>query len=377
MDYTRTLDEVFSQFKGPAFAIRLWDSVVRTYGQPGTPQFTLVMDSPRVATRLLAEGALGFGESYMEGSLRIEGDLEAYLRMRHQFKHVRPSLRLWLATLYARLTSPFTRKAQIAKHYDLGNEFFERLLDPETMSYSAGLYEGAEKPLPDAQGSKLDYIMGLLSLPGGSRVLDLGAGWGGFAMRAAGSGLIVTGYTISDAQLSFARDRVIHSAGPGTIALEHRDMLGSLPQGAFEAVVSIESIEHVGKENLPNYFRSVFDALTPGGSFYIQCTGRYVPRRVDAWTIKYVFPGGYLPPKDELIQSAKDAGFDIALFKDDTDDYVRTMTAWIANLERNRDYIEKRYGASFYRLWELWMHGAKVAFEVGSMSLFRIHVQKP
>src|SRR3989344_8571063 len=101
MNYSRVIDEIFSQFNGPRFSIKLWDGSERYYGSGTSTAFTLVIDDAITAQRLLAQGALGFGEAYMEGRLRIEGDLEAYLRLRHQFKYVRRSLRLALATFLA------------------------------------------------------------------------------------------------------------------------------------------------------------------------------------------------------------------------------------------------------------------------------------
>src|SRR5947207_3362118 len=121
MNYAKVIQEIFSQFKGPKFSVKLWDGSELFCGTGPTTTFTLVIEDEKTAQRLLAEGALGFGEAYMEGKLRIEGDLEAYLRLRHQFKHVRRSWRLILASLLARWDAPRGRKEEIAYHYDLGN----------------------------------------------------------------------------------------------------------------------------------------------------------------------------------------------------------------------------------------------------------------
>lgn len=119
MNYSRVIDEIFSQFDGPRFSVRLWEGLERHYGSGISTAFTLVIKDALTAQRLLGQGSLGFGESYMEGHLRIEGDLEAYLRLRHQFKKVRRSLRLVLATFLARRNLSRNRKEDIAHHYDL------------------------------------------------------------------------------------------------------------------------------------------------------------------------------------------------------------------------------------------------------------------
>lgn len=377
MNYSRIIQEIFSQFKGPKFSIKLWDGQEYFYGTGPLKTFTLVIKDEKTAQRLLAHGALGFGESYMEGRLQIEGDLEAYLRLRHQFKHVRRSLRLVLATLLANWSVPRDRKEQIAYHYDTGNDFFQMILDGETMSYSAGRYEKGTEDLAQAQRKKLELVCKWLDLSKGSSVLDLGSGWGGFAKYAAkNKHWNINGYTLSKSQLEYCRRLIKANNLEESISLEYRDMIENLPATQFDGIAMIESIEHVGQKKLPHFFNQLHKILKPGGSLTIQMTGRYKPRAVDPWTLKYVFPGGYLPTKDEIISAAELAGFAVEEFRDDTDDYILTMTEWIRNLEKHRADIEHKFGSSFYKLWELWMHGAKVAFEVNSMNLFRIHFQR-
>ena len=373
MNYSRVINEIFSQFDGPRFSVKLWDGSERYYGSGTSRVFTLIIDDAKTAKRLLAQGALGFGEAYMEGRLRIEGDLEAYLRLRHQFKYVRHSLRLLLATFLAGMTVPKSRKDQIAYHYDLGNDFFQMILDNETMSYSAGRYETGSENLASAQQKKLELICNQLGLPAGASVLDLGSGWGGFAFYAAKNlKWNVSGYTLSDAQLEYCQKLIKKNRLEHLVSFEYRDIVENLPTSQFDAIAMLESIEHIGQRQLIPFFHQLKQTLKPGGLLYIQTTGRYKPHPIDRWTLKYVFPGGYLPAKEELLTAASQAGLEIKEFRDDTSDYLRTMTEWIKNLESHRAGIEAKFNKPFYRLWELWMHGAKVNFELGDMSLFRL-----
>ena len=377
MNYVRVIDEIFRQFKGQKFSIKLWDGKERYYGSGKITAFTLLIKNEATVQRLLAQGSLGFGEAYMDGSLQIRGDLEAYLRLRHQFKQVRRSWRLALATFLAGRKIPHDRKGQIIQHYDLGNEFFRMILDHKTMSYSAGRYENVSETLEQAQLKKLNFICEWLDLPANASILDLGSGWGGFAKFAAQTfKWHVTGYTLSNAQLNYCKKVASIKTVKNLIVFKDRDMT-NLPTTQFDGIVIIEAIEHVGKEKLTNFLYDVAKALKPGTPLIIQTTGRYQPHRVDRWTLKYVFPGGYLPAKSELFDAASDAGLIIEEFRDDTQDYIFTMTEWIKNLESHKSDIERMFDKSFYRLWELWMHGAKVNFEIGSMSLFRIRLRKP
>lgn len=379
MDYSKVVNEIFSQIKGVRFNIKIWDSKLLQYGiRKDKPLFTLVFENENSAKRLLSEGALGFGESYMEGSLRIEGSIDEYLRLRHQFKNIKPSVRMVVATLLAKRASLKSTREQIAYHYDLGNEFFDKFLDKQTTSYSCALYKTPNQKLGDAQLEKIKFICSLLDLPPNSTILDLGSGWGGFANYAAQNHKWnVEGYTLSKKQLKYSKDLISKNKQSKRVNFKYKDMLTELPKKQYDAVVMIESIEHVGKDRLASYFDDLYKLVKPGGSLYIQATGQYRSRTVDKFITKYVFPGGYLPSYKELVELPIDAGFRAVEIHDNTDDYIRTMKTWISSIESNRQFIEDRYDESFYRLWELWTHGAKISFEVGYMSLFRLHFKKP
>lgn len=377
MNYIKVIEEIFRQYEGSKFSVQLWDNKERFYGSGATVNFKLIIKDSFTVQRLLSQGSLGFGESFMDGSLKVEGNIEAYLRLRHHFKKVRFSPLLAIAKFLASHKIPKDRRNQIAYHYDLGNDFFKMILDHKTMSYSAGLYKKSSESLANAQQNKIDLTCKWLNLPKNASVLDLGSGWGGFAFQAAKSyKWRVTGYTLSKAQLDYSRKITKTHRLENLISFEYRDMLANFSPTKFDGVVMIESIEHVGQKNLAPFFHKIKSSLKNEAPFVIQLTGRYIPKRVDRWTLKYVFPGGYLPAKVEIFDAAKDAGLLVEEFRDDTLDYIRTMKEWIKNLEKHQSNIEKMFDKKFYRLWYLWMHGAKVNFELGEMSLFRLKLRR-
>jgi len=379
MDYGKIVNDIFSQISGARFDIKLWDSRKFKYGNTKKkPGFTLVFEDENTAKRLLSEGALGFGEAYMEGKLHIEGSIDDYLRLRHQFKSIKPSARMIIATLLAKHGGLKSTEDQIAYHYDIGNDFFEKFLDEQTKSYSCALFKNPSQKLDEAQLEKIKLICNWLNLPPNSSVLDLGSGWGGFANYAAENHKWnIEGLTLSKKQLKYSKDLISKNKQSNRVSFKYKDMLTELPKKQYDAIVMIESIEHVGKDRLASYFDDLYKIVKPGGSLYIQATGQYKSRTVDKFITKYVFPGGYLPSYKELVALPIDAGFRAIEIHDNTDDYICTMKTWISSIEANKQFIEDIYGESSYRLWELWTHGAKISFEVGYMSLFRLHFKKP
>jgi cyclopropane-fatty-acyl-phospholipid synthase len=378
MNYLSVMDEIFSQFKGKKFSVKLWDGSVKSYGDSGECTFTIVIKDVNTARSLLADGSLGFGEAYTDGRLDIEGDLDEYLRLRHQFKRVKKTPRLIFSTILAKLSTPFNRRSQISYHYDIGNDFFEMILDKETMSYSSGVFKHSSDDISLSQNNKLDLVFNWLDIKQGDSIIDLGFGWGGFIKYATQKAkCYITGYTLSQAQLRYTQNLINNGNLSDLVKLEYRDMIDDLPKKQFDCAVMLESIEHVGKKRLPKFFKNIKEVIKPNGLLYIQLTGRYKIRSVDRWILKYVFPGGYLPSKGEILDSASKAGFVLEKFQDDTSDYIKTITVWIQNLERNKEKIESMFGSNFYRLWRLWMHGAKVSFETEYMNLFRILFRNP
>jgi cyclopropane-fatty-acyl-phospholipid synthase len=377
MNYIKVLHNIFKQFDGPKFGVRLWDSKTKYYGKDGDSNFTLCISKPNVVKRLLAEGALGFGESYMDGTLDVEGDLEAYLRLRHQFKHVKPSARLVLAKLWAELTKPKKRDGQISYHYDLGNDFFSLFLDKETMSYSAAHFESEKETLGKAQENKLNLICEWMNLPKGSRILDLGSGWGGFATRAAKEyGWYIDGNTLSQKQLDYCNELISKNDLNNQVHIKYEDFTAINEVKKYDGAVMIEAIEHVGKDNLDFFLKNIERRLEDGAPFYLQFTGRYKPKLVDPWTLKYVFPDGHLPAKQEFLDAVEESDLVVEKFEDNTEDYKKTMSTWIDSIEFHQSDIEKLFDKKFFRLWKLWTHGAYVNFEIGDMNLFRVLLRK-
>lgn len=375
MNYIKVIEEIFKGYQGPKFSVWLWDKKERSFGSGKSANFQLLIKDEITVQKLLSQGSIGFGESFMNGTLEVEGDIEEYLKLRHYFKKIKFSFFLALAKFLSQRNIPRNRQNQISYHYDIGNDFFNLILDKKTMSYSSGMYTKNEN-LSQAQHNKIEFICQWLDLPEHSSILDLGSGWGGFATYAAQKyQWLIAGVTLSDAQLKYCQNLIKINNLKKMITFIYQDMFKNLPDNLYDGAVMIESIEHAGKQNLIRFFVNMRRVLKYNAPFILQFTGRYIPKRVDKWTLKYVFPGGYLPTRDEVIQAAEYGKFRVLAFQDDTSDYISTMTEWINNLEHHQRQIEKMFDKRFFRLWYLWMHGAKVNFEINDMSLFRLKLK--
>jgi cyclopropane-fatty-acyl-phospholipid synthase len=311
--------------------------------------------------RVLHQGSLGFGESYMERWWDV-GDLEELI-YRLLKARLDERVRTWrdvLAFLSAALLNRQRRSRAFVvgeRHYDIGNDLYQRMLDSR-MIYSCGYWENANT-LDEAQRAKLDLVFHKLSLQPGQRVLDVGCGWGGALEYAAREyGVEGVGITISREQADYARRRC---AGlPIEIRLEdYRET-----RGDFDHVYSIGMFEHVGPRNYRTYMQTLRRCLRPGGRFLLHTIGanRSSGRAVnDPWIEKYIFPNSKLPAEAE-ISAAIDGLFNVAGRQSIGMHYVRTLRAWRVNFERHWPTLKKNRDDEFFRMWEFYLNCSAATF---------------
>ncbi len=334
-----------------------------------------VFDS-RVYRRILTQGSLGFGESYMDNMWEsheldelfhrlLKVDIEKHLGSVAKF---RLYFEIFRQNLFNRQTSK--RAYEVGKkHYDTGNDIFQAMLDP-TMSYSCGYWAEADN-LAQAQKHKLDLICRKLMLQPGERVLEIGCGWGSFAQYAAENyGVEVHGITISKEQQTLAQERC---AGlPVTIELmDYRDL-----QGQFDKIVSIGMFEHVGPKNYPVYFDSAMKLLKPEGLFLLHTIGIHATSlKVDPWIDKYIFRNGKLPSAEELA-SVLNSRFVIEDWHNFGTDYDKTLMAWWENFDKAWPDLSTHYDERFYRMWKYYLHSCAGFFRSKQGQLWQLVLSK-
>jgi cyclopropane-fatty-acyl-phospholipid synthase len=338
--------------------------------------------------RILVNGETGAGEAYMDG-LWSSPDLVALIELASLNRaslalsagwwRVPGQLVRTLAHRARRNTRAGSRR-NIAAHYDLGNDFYRLFLD-ETLTYSSAVFASPDQSLADAQRNKYRRIAERAGLAPGQHVLEIGTGWGGFALYAAGElGCRVTSITISRAQWELARERVRAAGLESLVDLQLRDYreIG----GTYDAIVSIEMLEAVGAEYFATFFEVCDRALAPGGRMSLQSItfpdAAYESQRRGAnWIQQYIFPGGLCPSLAVIERSTRDTNLLITGVEDIAPHYVRTLRAWRTRFLEQLDAVRAMgFDDRFVRMWEYYLALSEAAFATGATQDLQIVFEK-
>ena len=327
------------------------------------------VNDSRFFARVLAEGTLGFGESYMESWWDCDDIEELCFRSirSHIHTRIRPSFGAIVEVALSILLNLQTKsrsRVVARKHYELGNDFFGAMLDP-AMQYSCAYFHGTAD-LATAQEMKIELICRKLGLTPGMRVLDIGCGWGGLAQHMASNyGCEVVGLTISEEQRRYAEN--LCEDLPVDIRLQdYRDV-----DGVYDRIVSVGMFEHVGPKNHLTYMKKVRGCLKPDGLFLLHTiTANEIRRTCDRWISKYIFANSMIPTASEVLQASE------GLFV--TEDlhnlgpyYVPTLRAWESAFMKSREEFRFRYGEEFVRMWRLYLLSCSGAFRARSLQVFQ------
>ncbi|MFN3524123.1 MAG: class I SAM-dependent methyltransferase [Phenylobacterium sp.] len=346
---------------------------MRITGGEAGPEARLIVHDYRFMNRVMAAGDIGFAEGYMAGEWDTP-DLSALLSaMSLNFDGIQRvalgSPLAWLVNLAGHLMNDNSRKGSrrnIHAHYDLGNAFYSRWLDP-TMTYSSARYERPGQALTEAQRNKYRALAQSMDLRPEHHVLEIGCGWGGFAEFAARDlGARVTGITISKEQYDFAARRMFEQglAERAEIRLvDYRDV-----QGQYDRVASIEMFEAVGERHWPAYFAKVREALVGGGRAGLQIITikdeffAGYRRRAD-FIQKYIFPGGMLPSEKRLKEETEKAGLSWRGISRFGQNYADTLAEWGRRFEGAWDDIRRMgFDERFRRLWKFYLSYCEAGF---------------
>ena len=360
---------------------------VRIEGREPGPDARLIIKDFRFMSRVLSEGDIGFGEGFMAGEWDtpdLSELLEGFTVNLDRLRALLEGNVFWRAINMAahalRRNSRSGSKRNILAHYDLGNAFYARWLDP-SMTYSSARFERPGQPLSEAQRNKYASLARQIGLGPDNHVLEIGCGWGGFAEFVAGEvGARVTGITISPAQYEFARKRLFEKglADRADVRLiDYRDV-----EGQFDRVASIEMFEAVGEAYWPRYFRKIRDVLSPGGRAGLQIItirdelfAEY--RRRSDFIQKHVFPGGMLPSEMRLREETAKAGLELSDVVRFGQNYADTLAEWARRFEGAWEDIRSLgFDERFRRLWRFYLGYCEAGFRTERTNVVQLSLSR-
>ncbi|MDX2482670.1 MAG: cyclopropane-fatty-acyl-phospholipid synthase family protein [Pseudodonghicola sp.] len=369
--------ETCGQIRTGSLRLRTPEGEVFDFGA-GSPAAEMQIYDWSVVTAIAARGDIGLGETYVAGlweTPSIADLAEVALKNLDQFRGyayagIWNTLKFRVVNRLMRANSPRGAARNIRAHYDVGNEFYQLWLDAG-MTYSSAMFAPGDNDLNRAQNRKYDRILQRLGT--GERVLEIGCGWGGFAERAADTGRVVTGLTISPSQKGYADARL---DGRADIRLEdYRDS-----RGTFDNIVSIEMIEAVGQDYWPTYFATLKARLAEQGRAMIQAitvADSYFDtyRRSSDYIRHYTFPGGMLLSNAVIAEQARRAGLVVKDSHAFGADYARTCATWNERLEQQSDRIRRLgHDESFLRNWRFYLGICAASFAAGQTDVVQVEL---
>lgn len=344
-------------------------------GDHAMPLLTLQILRPEFFRRVLSGGSVGFGEAYVDGlwtTSNLSGLLKLLARNQQNVGRLRKGFSVVASQLnrfyhLARRNTLKKSRENIQAHYDLSNDFYASFLDP-TMTYSSACFNNYDESLEAAQLNKIDRMLDLAGVKAGDHILEIGSGWGALALRAAERGCRVKTITLSDEQFAFAQQRFVDADLDDQIEICIQDYRALT--GQFDAVLSCEMIEAVGKEYLPSYFKTIRDCLKPGAKAVIQSItisdDRYDQycRSCD-WIQKHIFPGGHLPSPAAIHELVADAGsMQVERMDAFGRDYAETLRRWAKDFNSKRETINSLgFDESFRRKWNYYLSYCEAGFD--------------
>jgi len=383
-----TLLKRFSQFQQGSIRVSFDGGAdYQLQGEQAGPRAQVRIHRPfALARALLLGGDLGFAESYLRGDWSSD-DLSGLLYFLSTNLDAMASVqkRSLPVRVLARMQHALNRNSRrgsrrnIAAHYDLGNDFYERWLD-SSMSYSSAVFDQSFD-LASAQERKYELILSLIDPQPGDHILEIGCGWGGFAEYAARWGMKVTGVTLSQEQYAYAEQRIIQAGLQDRVELKLTDYRAL--HGRYDHIVSIEMFEAVGREYWQAYYEVLDRCLKPGGRVALQIItidrklfDTYVSES-GGFIQKYIFPGGMLPTEGHLRDLALDNGLEPLSIDRYGEHYADTLSDWREAFDAQTDWLEAHgYDERFRRMWRYYLAFCEAGFRDGRIDLVHLCLQK-
>lgn len=383
-------DEYLNKITQGSLEVTFCDGETKTYGNNKTPKAKVVLHNADLFRRLTLYGDIGFAESFMDNdfdcddltslvkiailnsnSLETKSEDEKSLSLYNLFPVINKIKHLM------RKNSKTKSQKNISEHYDLSNQFFKLFLD-DTMMYSAAVFEEPNESLFEAQKRKIDILAKKLNLKKGSKVLEIGSGWGAMAMHLVKEyECEVTTLTLSKEQKKLCEDRFKENNIEESVNImlkDYRDI-----DGQFDAVIAVEMFEAVGKEYFDVFFKKCEDLLKPSGILVMQII-TMPDQRYDAYCKgtdfiqKYIFPGGHLPSVGKILDvTSKNTKLNLLHMEEYTEHYAKTLNVWHENFNKKLEEVkELGFDEYFIRMWKMYLCYCEAAFLTRNINLVQV-----
>jgi len=345
----------------------------------------ILIKKPDFNYNLIRGGSIGFAESYMRGEFETDNlsnliELTARnIEVIYKFSGLLdfPIINFIKNRIIKNTKS--RSKENIAKHYDLGNDFFSLWLD-ETLTYSSAIFDDKSKDLSDAQNNKYQKLIDLIKPNNGDKVLEIGCGWGGFAEYLGKKyDVKLDCITISKKQFEYAKERIFNCGLNEKVNIEIKDYRDL--KGKYNSIASIEMIEAVGQNYLEGYFKTIKTNLSDGGKAAIQAItiddrlfDRY--KNKQDFIQKYIFPGGFLPNKNSINRYVSENGLTVNSYISYADHYANTLSIWRNEFLKKWDLIKNQgFDLTFKRMWEFYLSYCEAGFKSKNIDLIQFSMQ--
>lgn len=350
---------------------------IETYNG-SNPHVKLKLNKNFSVSELSKDPSIVLGEAVMDGDIEIYGSIQELIlsayRCGDSFLRNSKFSKLIPKQFHDKKHS----KSDIQKHYDIGNDFYKLWLD-DTMTYSCAYFKHENDSLEQAQLNKVHHILNKLNAQPGGKLLDIGCGWGTLIITAAKEyGLNATGITLSEEQASFITKRIKEEGLENKVTVlikDYRDI-----RETYDYITSVGMFEHVGKENLSQYFQTISKRLNINGLALIHgITGQVGGNHgsgTNSWINKYIFPGGYIPRLTENLNHIASAGLQIADLEPLRRHYQKTLELWTKNFHNALPEVQKTHDKRFINMWDLYLQSCAASFESGNIDIFQYLLSK-
>ena len=363
-----------------------FEGKVIKFGNPeDSLKANMIIKKPNFTLNLIKGGSIGFAESYMRDEFETDNlsnliEITARnVKIIYKFSGLLdlPIIN-FLKNIFIKNTKSRS-KENIAKHYDLGNEFFSLWLD-KTLTYSSAIFDKSNQDLSDAQNNKYQKLINLIKPKNGDKVLEIGCGWGGFAEYLGKKyDVKLDCITISKKQYEYAKERIQKCGLNEKVNIEIKDYRDL--KDKYDSIASIEMIEAVGQNYLENYFKTIKNNLSDNGKAAIQAItiddtlfDRY--KNKEDFIQKYIFPGGFLPNKNSINKYVSDNGLTIKSYESYADHYSNTLSIWRDEFNKKWDQIKNQgFDLTFKRMWEFYLCYCEAGFKSKNIDLIQFSIQ--